>query len=395
MLQSPHNPVRTIEDDDITSARILVVDDLESSRRLIGAVLEQAGFRHLDFAEDGPTALERMAHKPDMVVLDIVMPGLDGFQVCQRIRAELSREIPILMQTGMQEDDYRVRAFDAGASDIVSKPIDAGELVSRVRLHLERRRMMSSLQVYRRRMEEDLRVAQAMQQSLLKPAGEIEAIVKPRRAGLSTFYRASNTLGGDLWQVFPVDETRFGLFMVDLSGHGVSAAINAFRVHMLAAGMSDLADQPGAWMEALNRALVDMLPVEQFATGFYGLVDVPGGVMQYAAAASPSPLHYRADGSWTALDASGLLLGCDARAVYPVRQCPLDAGDRVFVYSDALYENFRNPTAALDTPQLADVVGTALTAGADFQSALLQRLFGSADAHVDDDLTWLLLEAGA
>ena len=380
---------------DIASARILIVDDLDSSRRLIGDVLRSAGFHNLDFAEDGHAALAGMARNPDMVVLDIVMPGPDGFEVCENIRREISADIPVLMQTGMQEDDYRLRAFRAGASDIVSKPIDAGELVSRVRLHLERRRLMSSLQIYRQRMEEDLRVAQAMQNSLLMPADGVDAIAAPRGARLSTFYQASNTLGGDLWQVFPVDETRFGLFMVDLSGHGVSSAINAFRVHMLAAGMSALAGRPDAWMKALNSALVEMLPVEQFATAFYGLVDVPAGEVRYAAAATPSPLRIRPDGSWTPLDGSGVLLGCNAGAEYPVRTCALGPGDRLFLYSDALYENFQDPAASLETADVAAAVLAALEAPEGFRPALLTRLFGSAEARLYDDLTWVLLETGA
>lgn len=393
-MMSPVHVADLAPEAGIASARILIVDDLESSRRLIGTVLESAGFTNLDFAADGEAALARMACKPDMVVLDIVMPGPDGFEVCERIRSEFSPDVPVLMQTGMQEDDYRLRAFRAGASDIVSKPIDAGELVSRVRLHLERRRLMSSLQVYRQRMEEDLRVAQAMQHSLLMSAEQVDAIAGPRGARLSTFYQASNTLGGDLWQVFAVDETRFGIFMVDLSGHGVSAAINAFRVHMLVTGMTALADRPGVWMQALNRALVDMLPVEQFATGFYGLVDRAAGTLTYASAATPPPLHFRADGSWSALDGSGVLLGCNAAADYPVRTCPLGAGDRVFLYSDALYENFRDPEASLETPDLAAHVQAALQSRDDFQAALLSRVFGPDQAHPHDDLTWVMLEAG-
>ncbi|WP_203291351.1 PP2C family protein-serine/threonine phosphatase [Maricaulis parjimensis] len=387
---------RDADDGVIHAARILIVDDLDSSRLLIAQLLKSAGFHNLHFAEDGASALASLSEAlPDMVVLDIVMPGMDGFEVCRRIRRDFHRDMPVLMQTGMQDADYRLHAFEAGASDIVSKPIDAGELVSRVRLHLERRRLMSNLQVYRHRMEEDLRVAQAMQHSLLMTEADVEAIVAPRRASLSTFYRASNTLGGDLWQVFPVDATRFGLFMVDLSGHGVSAAINAFRVHMLAGRMSDLGSRPDAWMRTLNLMLVDMLPVEQFATAFYGLVDIPARSLKYAAAGAPPPLHFSAEGNWTALDGSGVLLGCNARAEYPVRECPLGEGDRLFVYSDALYENFDNPDASLEADALADAVRTVLPHTGNFADNLLSRLFGAPDAPLHDDLTWMLMEVQA
>lgn len=373
-------------------ARILVVDDLQSSRMLIGSVLMTAGYEHIAYAADGDEAVTWLRNHPaDMVVLDIAMPRMDGFEACRRIRGELGLDIPILMQTGLQEADYRVTAFDAGASDIVSKPINAGELVSRVRLHLDRRRMFDRLQRYRRRMEDELRVAQAMQLSLLASDADTAAIARPRGASVETFYQPSNTLGGDLWQVFPVDERRFAIFMVDLSGHGVSAAINAFRVHMLAAGLEAERADPAAWLGGLNRALAGILPVEHFATAFYGIVDPAGGRLDYAAAGWPDPLLLRADGGWAPLDGSGLILGCAAEARYETRHADLAPGDRLFVYSDALCENFDIPDASLDADEVAGAARAALAYGGSFAAALLGRLFAGRRESLRDDLTLVLV----
>jgi sigma-B regulation protein RsbU (phosphoserine phosphatase) len=378
-------------------SRILIVDDLQSSRTLIGSVLSAAGFLRLDYAADGIEAIDRLyADPPDMVILDIVMPRMDGFEVCRKVREELRLDIPILIQTGVQEAEYRVMAFDAGASDIVSKPVNAGELVSRVRLHLERRRLMDSLQRYRRRMEEELLAAQAMQQSLLMADDDVGAIVIPRGATMQTYHKTSNVLGGDLWQVFPVDEHRFGIFMIDLSGHGVSAAINAFRVHMLAGGMMTLRADPAGWLEALNLSLFQILPVEHFATAFYGVVEPRQGRLDYAAAGSPSPILLRDGGGWEALDGGGLILGCSQSARYPVRRAEIGSGDRLFVYSDALYENFDDPDRTFDTAELAERVELAATDGAlPFSDALLNALFGTSDCQLRDDLTWMLVEVNA
>lgn len=382
--------------DEDRQCRILIVDDLNSSRVLIESILRSAGFTQLVTAADGVEAIEAIREEtPDMLVLDIVMPRMDGFEVCRHVREALGLDIPILVQTGVQEGDFKVRAFDSGASDLVSKPINAGELVSRVKLHLERRRMIGRLQTYQRRMEEDLGVAQAMQHSLLMSDAEVATIVGPRGCDMQTRYQASNTLGGDLWQIFPVDETRFGLFMVDLSGHGVTAAINAFRVHMLAAEQIEERRDPSAWMERLNESLVRILPVEHFATGFYALIDPALGCLDYVSAGAPPPLLVNAHGKVRWLDQHGTLLGCRSGVGFEATRETLRKGDRLFVYSDALYEDFETPQNTLSAEKLARGLVSALGVKSDFSSALMQSLFGTPDRRFRDDLTWLLVEMKA
>ena len=373
-------------------ARILVVDDQPSSRALIGSLLQAEGYSRLAYAEDGVAAMDWLAgHAADMVILDIRMPRMDGFEVCRAVRGRLGQDMPILVQTGIQEADCRVEAFQAGASDIVAKPINAGELISRVRLHLERRRMIARLQRYQDRMEDELRAAQSMQLDLLPGPQDIDAIVRPRGGSLTAFYRASHMLGGDLWQVFPVDARRFGVFMVDLSGHGVSAAINAFRVNMITAGLSAERGDPAQWLAALNRKLVPILPVEHFATAFYAVIDPGAGRLHYAAAGAPPPLVLREGGEWETLTGGGLILGCLADAAYETHAIDLSPGDRLFAYSDALCEDFERPDRSPDTGMIAAAVQAEAGGGEAFADRLIARLFGRADTDFRDDLTFLLV----
>lgn len=377
--------------------RILIVDDQASSRLLIGSVLEAAGYTRLAYAGDGVEAIEWLAaNTADIVILDIRMPRMDGFEVCREIRGRLALDLPILVQTGIQEADCRVDAFKVGASDIVSKPLNPGELVSRVRLHLERRRMIGRLQRYQDRMEDELRAAQSMQLALLPGPEDVAEILQPRGAAMTAFYRASHMLGGDLWQVFPVDETRFAVFMVDLSGHGVSAAINAFRVNMITAGLVQERADPARWLAALNRTLVPILPVEHFATAFYAVINAGAGEMRYAVAGAPPPLILRGDGRWEELSGRGLILGCLADAEYECFSAQLGPQDRLFAYSDALYEDFENPDASLGAEDIAMAVQAEAAAGSDaFSARLLTRLFGRPDAEFRDDLTFLLIGLNA
>ncbi|MBR9824524.1 MAG: fused response regulator/phosphatase [Alphaproteobacteria bacterium] len=382
----------------LDDARILIVDDLRSSRMLIGSVLRAAGFHTLEFAEDGIEALEKFqAFNPDIMLLDIVMPRMDGFEVCERIRKDLKSDTPILVQSGLQEGEHRVRAFEVGASDLVSKPINAGEMISRVKLHVERRRLVESLRSYRRRMEDELKSAEAMQLSLMPEAPEIDRISEGRGARVEAFYRASNQLGGDLWTIFEIDEDRFGLLMVDLSGHGVSAAINAFRLHVLIEAHRLNRADPGTWLADLSKDLYEMLPIEHFATGFYCVFDRRTSCLTYATAGAPSPVIVKADGQTELLDASGLIMGVTSAVDYPNQQVQLKPGDRLCLYSDALYEDFNIPEKSLQPEEIADHVKASCESAepGGFPKALMYRVYGGIPQDLPDDLTILLLEVAS
>jgi sigma-B regulation protein RsbU (phosphoserine phosphatase) len=377
-------------------ARILVVDDLRSSRMLIGAVLAAAGFTNLDYAGDGVEALEKIREsKPDLLVLDIVMPRMDGFEVCRKVRHELGHDFPILVQSGIQDADERVRVFDEGATDLVSKPINAAELISRVRVHVEHRRLLASLRLYQSRMEGELRTAEAMQVSLMKTDEEVAAISEPRGAKISSHYQPSNKLGGDLWQIFPIDEDCFGLLMVDLSGHGVTAAINAFRLHMLIESLLDERRSPAKWLATLAERLYQLLPVEHFATGFYGVYDRRTRTMEYASGAAPTALILRNDGRNEELDPSGMLMGVSDDVEYEARRVVFEPGDRIFLYSDALTEDFKNVENSLSEEAVAQIARRALLDGGldGFPGRVKAQVFASPEDEMRDDITLILMEA--
>ena len=143
---------------------ILVVDDTEFNRTLITAMLRQAGFRRIQHAVDGIDALQKIGDElPDLVILDIVMPGLDGFEVCRHLRAEPRfSDLPVLVQTALSNTEDRNKAFQLGTTDLITKPIDRNELLARVRIHLENRVLIQDLQLYRARLESELGMAREM-----------------------------------------------------------------------------------------------------------------------------------------------------------------------------------------------------------------------------------------
>jgi PAS domain S-box-containing protein len=126
-------------------ARVLIVDDDPLARATLEALLFSEGY-HLAFAGNGAEALAKASELvPDLILLDVMMPDMDGFEVCRRLRADPKIfEVPVIVQTSLDDRDTLVRAFEAGADDFVSKPLDMLELRARVRTvtWLNRRRQM-------------------------------------------------------------------------------------------------------------------------------------------------------------------------------------------------------------------------------------------------------------
>ena len=127
-------------------AKILVVDDTPANLALVLDALGAAGHELL-VAESGRGALALLEHNlPDLILLDVVMPGLNGFATCERLKARPEcRDVPVLFMTALDEPEQKVRAFEAGAVDYITKPVHVPEVLARVAAHLQIRSLQKSL----------------------------------------------------------------------------------------------------------------------------------------------------------------------------------------------------------------------------------------------------------
>jgi putative two-component system response regulator len=151
---------------DSSSGTVLVVDDEADGREIVAALLHPHSYR-LIFAHDGTQAMQQAAtHLPDVIVLDVMMPGMDGFTVCERMRADpVLGEIPIILVTALNDRESRLRGLDAGADDFLSKPVDPAELVVRVRTIVRLNRYHRLLEERQRVLEEQRRAAELAHQT--------------------------------------------------------------------------------------------------------------------------------------------------------------------------------------------------------------------------------------
>ncbi len=132
----------------INKPLVLIVDDNPQNRQFLGNLLHENGY-DLGMAQDGETALNFVENEqPDLILLDIMMPGMDGYEVCETLKAELStRYIPVIFLTAKAETDDIVRGFEVGGSDYVTKPFNGVELLARIKTHIEMKRLKGILPI--------------------------------------------------------------------------------------------------------------------------------------------------------------------------------------------------------------------------------------------------------
>ncbi len=374
-------------------ARVMIVDDNRVNRHLLMALLERGGIRHVEMAEDGNDALARMdSFRPDLILLDLMMPGMDGFEMCRRLRADPRwADLPVLVQSSLSRAEDRARAFAAGVTDYVTKPINAIELLSRVRIHLQNRALVSDLQMYRRRTEAELDLARKMQERLMPSAERLAESEAATGIAIDAHFAPSSELGGDFWDLRRDGRGRLVVYLVDFSGHGVGAALNTFRLHTIVQRMDFSAFDPSRFLESVNRRLCALLPSGQFATMLAGVVDPETDRFLYASAGSTRPMVWGpGEAEPRFCDSSGLPLGLLPSAAYETRAVDLPPGGRLFLYSDAAIE-IPVGEEVLDDTGLAALIRDRLHEpdGARFLEALLPRLADTGP--IDDDLTALLV----
>ena len=381
----------------LETARVLVVDDNRVNRHLLQALLERGGVSHIDMAEDGNDALARLdAFQPDLILLDLMMPNLDGFEMCRRLRQIPAwKDLPVLVQSSLNRAEDRAKAFAAGATDYVTKPINAVELLARVRIHLQNRTLLHDLQRFHERTESELSLARKMQERLMPSPERLAEVEAAAGVNIAAHFAPSSELGGDFWDLRHEGGApgpgRTMLFMVDFSGHGVGAALNTFRLHAICQQMDVSGMTPAAFLSTINRRLCALLPNGQFATMLAGVIEPAENRFVYASAGSTRPMVWAPGDAAPLLgDSAGLPLGLLASAEYEERSIPLPPGGRLFLYSDGAIEI---PVGGdvLDEPGLAALVAEWMgeADGRRFLDGLLDRL--RATGPIDDDLTALLL----
>jgi sigma-B regulation protein RsbU (phosphoserine phosphatase) len=330
-----------VTDERLINAKILVVDDIELNRKMLTHSLNANGYRNITVAHDGSQALTLTRElRPDLVILDLMMPTMDGFAYCQAVRQDPSFDnMPIIVQTVLEQINDKMKAFELGASDYICKPIDPGEISARTYVHLSRKLLMQDLSDYKARITLELEAAKKMQCRLMPTTQQIQMCERVFNMKIANYFETSSHLGGDSWGMRPLSDNRLAIWMFDFSGHGIAAAMNVFRLHTIMQEFIHTGGEPGNYLSTLNRHLYPLLERNEFCTMFYGIIDTDANCLLYASAAIPSPILFsKTEPKPIMLTGRGFPLGIIPSATYDTKYVPFVSGDLLLYFSDCLVE---------------------------------------------------------
>ena len=378
------------------SAKILVVDDTPSNSQSLAATLKPAGYQVL-VATNGQQALDVMAKvRPDLILLDIMMPVMDGFEACVNIKANAEwHDIPIIFLTAKTETADLVKGFELGAVDYVNKPFNAHELMARVHTHLTVDRLRTSvseknaaLEKAQAQMSAELDLARAMQVAILPSRFP----VAPGCDGSARMLPAT-TMGGDFYDFIELPGGCIGLVMADVSGKGVPAAFFMAVARTNLNALAATASGPADCLQRTNDVLLTQNPMDLFVTVFYAVFDPATGALTYSNGGHNPPLIRRANGTVEMLTAAaGLVLGMFP-ATYEQDSAQLQPGDTLVLYTDGVTEAFNVDAQMYEEARLvervrADGGGSAKT----LVASIFDGVIGfSGAAPQSDDITVAVL----
>jgi len=364
--------------------QVLVAEDDSATRLMVAKSLRDWGYEVVE-AADGAAAWSCLQESDAirLVVSDWSMPGLDGLELCQRVRTLPRSEYTyFILLTAHRDKESLVQGLAAGADDYVAKPFDKQELLARIRagertLKLQHElaerldeltRVNRRLAEANRRMKTDLEAAARLQQALLPT--ELPGMPS---AGFAWLYRPCEELGGDCLNVFQLDASHVGFYILDVSGHGVAAALLSVTLRRMLtpqpAESSLLHERltpsgrrritpPARVAEELNRLFPFDPDVGQYFTLFYGVLNTRSRLVRFVSAGHPSPIRVSGPDRSIVLDAPGYPIGITETPEYEEHVVRLQPGDRLYVYSDGLSDAANSEGNMLGAVRLQNLLGS-------------------------------------
>ena len=372
---------------------ILIVDDTPTNIGVISGALKDTYKTKIATNGEKALALASAEEKPDLILLDIVMPGMDGYEVCSRLKSDpATSEIPVIFLTGQTGAEDETRGFEVGAVDYVHKPFSPAVVKARVRSHILLREARAQLAEQLLALNNELEMARQIQLSILPhsipalPGLEIAARFLPM-----------TSVAGDFYDFIKVDDKHIGILIADVSGHGLPSALIASMLQVALKGQAHHAAEPAKVLRGLNLALCGKF-TQNFVTAAYIYMDLENHLLRYAGAGHPPVLHWRNSASKTGqVLENGLVLGMVEEAGYEALELTLEPRDRYVLYTDGVVEaadparelygtdrfmEFMDSNRALDTGPFADAL-----------LAELAKWTGQpADQSQQDDITLLVID---
>jgi len=376
---------------DLSESRVLIVDDVPANVDVLVQALR--GQYQLSVAIDGTTALQTAERLlPDLVLLDILMPGLDGYEVCRRLRASpRTREIPVMFLSSLEDAQDKARGFEAGGNDYLVKPFAILEVQARVRSLL---RAKAYADAVKEKLAYELRIAREIQMGILPL--DIAAATEGTGVEADAALEPAQTVGGDLYEVLRTADGNLFVAMGDVSGKGIPAALFMAVTMTLMRALAPGLPRPEEILRRVNDGLVAHNPRNMFVTLLCAIYEVRTGRLTYASAAHPAPVLVRNGAARPLPVEPDLPAGIRAGLAVGSQSVELQPGDLVVFYTDGVTEAFNAAGNLYGESRLLSELAGLSGSAAEATAAVLRGVRAHAGDHPQsDDIALLALRRGS
>jgi phosphoserine phosphatase RsbU/P len=326
-------------------ASILVVDDTPANLQVLAGMLKDRGYKVRPVPSGKLALLAARRDPPDLILLDINMPEMNGYEVCEHLKADDNlKGIPIIFISALTEPLDKVKAFAIGGVDYLTKPFQMEELHARVETHLKLRRQQIELEEYsrhlelaRERLKLDLELAREVQRGFLP-----QCMADVPGYEFFSYYESAHEIGGDYYDFIPLPRHRVAILLGDVAGKGVVAAMLMAKLSADARFCILTEPDLATAITKLNSVMNQSGIVDRFVTLVAAILDAESHTVTLVNAGHPSPLIYhratRTVAEAISNDASGLPLGVADDFEYASCQLSLQPGDSILAFTDGVTE---------------------------------------------------------
>ena len=320
------------------AAPIIVLDPDVAEARLLAGWLRSAGLGRIAVARTCDEALFLLGRSnADLLIIDEGVSPASEQRLLLHIAACGHAPPPAIVRLLAEGSADPVPRARARTAETVRKPLEAHDAVVRVGMALQRPDLVGRLDSNRDQSNAHIDMARGMQLALLPTEGQLDALQSECGVGLAGLCRSGEAVGGDFWGAWPTGEGGFALTVADFAGHGLSAALNTFRLHAILDEQTLPRGQPSRMTDLLNRRLHSLLQRGQYATMIYAQIEPASGCITWCSAGGPPPM-FVSPGGMLDLAGRGLPLGVKPDAAYSQSQMNIAEGGLLCLFSDGLYE---------------------------------------------------------
>jgi phosphoserine phosphatase RsbU/P len=325
------------------TANILVVDDTPANLQVLAGMLKDRGYKVRPVPSGKLALLAAQRNPPDLILLDINMPEMNGYEVCEHLKADENlKGIPVIFISALTEQLDKVKAFAMGGVDYLTKPFQMEELHARVETHLKLRRLQVDLEDYARHLE----VARSRLKLDLELARGVQHGFLPRRLPhvpgyeFFAYYESAFEIGGDYYDFIPLPDQRVAVLLGDVAGKGVAAALLMAKLSADARFCMLTEPHPAAAVTMLNKLMTQAGLADRFVTMVAAVLDPRSHTVTLVNAGHPSPLIYhratRTVVEATSKEVAAYPLGILDDFSYTSCQVVLEAGDSILTFTDGV-----------------------------------------------------------